>query len=814
MAGTEEGRSRAVLISVTGTFVLASIFAVGRLVCRFGIVKRYGWDDYSFILAWILALGLSFSINFSTFRDIRVHDDNINADWNTRFLGAEHAAIVLFYPALMITKVSILLLYLDIARYSQKFLRIGSYVALVISSVGGFVLTFMSAFRCRPVQAAYDLSIKNPSCIPIQSILLSSAPINIATDLAILVLPIPGFTTLPVSLLRRTTVISTFMLGVIAVTVVDVARIYYLQLAVVVSDQPPGSPLSTGPHSSYDASIALFLSAIEVNVAIIGAAIPTLGPLLKRLVLTMASYGFRDDTNGALVRSASSEGEPRDSHSRAELPRQPSSGTDRASSRRSKAISTTIAVDDRSQVDIRGLPAGSDIELATQRLRAPPAPQEWDNAMSFGFIEIVRPKCLVDIRGFECVKYCTIINSLLFLNGFTYVLLFSINGSIPIVGSRTQAIGMVSASYGGAGLFSPILAYGTLRYVGFKATCTTALAVCCAGTLIFWPSGAMGSYPGFLISSVVVGVSLCSLEIAANIFNALCGPSEYAVIRVLLGTGVEIVGGVVAFSIAHNTISINPDDPRTVIGLQWAYFAIALFTVLWGLFFYYLPLPEATDSDLQSRPDLLWVDPSQKYFGTFPVVLTPLAVAMVTTFFTTGAMAGLRSSIASVTTTLETSTLSAPLLRNADFQTVITATHAGGSFFLAFLCFLIPPRLVLLGAYACAITLAALIFSVQYHSVASVQVITLAFTGFLGPIPNLCIGIALHGLGRWTKLACCLLLGSMSLGAGIWPWLVWAVASSHSAQYGFCVIVALFTAGSGFAFYLNLDPAARRRVGS
>jgi hypothetical protein len=47
------GRSRAVFITVTGTFVLASIFAAGRVVSRFGIVKRHGWDDYTFILAWV-----------------------------------------------------------------------------------------------------------------------------------------------------------------------------------------------------------------------------------------------------------------------------------------------------------------------------------------------------------------------------------------------------------------------------------------------------------------------------------------------------------------------------------------------------------------------------------------------------------------------------------------------------------------------------------------------------------------------------------------------------------------------------------------
>lgn len=49
------GRSRAVFITVTATFVLASISAAGRVVSRFCILKRHGWDDYTFILAWASA---------------------------------------------------------------------------------------------------------------------------------------------------------------------------------------------------------------------------------------------------------------------------------------------------------------------------------------------------------------------------------------------------------------------------------------------------------------------------------------------------------------------------------------------------------------------------------------------------------------------------------------------------------------------------------------------------------------------------------------------------------------------------------------
>lgn len=49
-------RSRAIFIAVTVSFVIASIFAAGRVVSRFVVVKRHGWDDYTFILAWVSVL--------------------------------------------------------------------------------------------------------------------------------------------------------------------------------------------------------------------------------------------------------------------------------------------------------------------------------------------------------------------------------------------------------------------------------------------------------------------------------------------------------------------------------------------------------------------------------------------------------------------------------------------------------------------------------------------------------------------------------------------------------------------------------------
>ncbi|PVH68629.1 MFS general substrate transporter [Cadophora sp. DSE1049] len=390
-------------------------------------------------------------------------------------------------------------------------------------------------------------------------------------------------------------------------------------------------------------------------------------------------------------------------------------------------------------------------------------------------------------------------------------MLFSVNGNTPIIYNRTQAIGISSASYGGAGIFSPFLGYAILHGFGFKTTILTSLAICCAGTLMFWPSGALGSYPAFVISNVVVGISLTCLEIAADTFNALCGPPEFAEIRVLLGAGTEAMGGVLSLILAKYAISINTDDTRSLISLQWAFFAIALFTVVLGLVFYYKPLPEATSQDLQRRQDLLWTDPSKKYLRKFPVIFAPLALAAMSSFFAAGALASLRGFIGSVLSSISTSSKTAPMVAISDFQVLLSVIYTVGSFFFAFLCFIIPPRYILFWAHTCGIVFAVLITRVQFSSVRSVQVLTLVLSIFQGPIPNLNFAIAFRGLGQWTKLAGCILVGFSSLGASVWPWVMLAVATSHSARYAFYIVTALFGAGIFLPIYLILKRATHHR---
>jgi len=54
--GHNEARSRAVFVSVTVTFGLASILVAARLVARAIILKQRGWDSYCILLAWVSTL--------------------------------------------------------------------------------------------------------------------------------------------------------------------------------------------------------------------------------------------------------------------------------------------------------------------------------------------------------------------------------------------------------------------------------------------------------------------------------------------------------------------------------------------------------------------------------------------------------------------------------------------------------------------------------------------------------------------------------------------------------------------------------------
>src|SRR4051794_2045331 len=126
---------------------------------------------------------------------------------------AQYAFTVLYNPALTATKLSILMLYYRMAQ-ARPFFRYATLAVGAIVIVNGIVMTFLNIFQCRPISAAFTNDPENPGkCMDLFSLYLCSAPVNVITDIAILVLPLPMVTSMRLDRRQKVGLIATFMLG-------------------------------------------------------------------------------------------------------------------------------------------------------------------------------------------------------------------------------------------------------------------------------------------------------------------------------------------------------------------------------------------------------------------------------------------------------------------------------------------------------------------------------------------------------------------------------------------------------------------------
>lgn len=132
----------------------------------------------------------------------------------------------------MAVKTSILVFYLTMTR-NQKVFRWANYVTLFVVNAAGFALTLVNVFQCRPIGAVFLSHLPaDANCTDIVTLYLSSSPVNIITDIAILLLPMPLLTTMRLPFKQKIILVITFSFGFF-VAVVDVVRIAFLQQAAI-----------------------------------------------------------------------------------------------------------------------------------------------------------------------------------------------------------------------------------------------------------------------------------------------------------------------------------------------------------------------------------------------------------------------------------------------------------------------------------------------------------------------------------------------------------------------------------------------------
>ncbi|KAL7919816.1 MFS general substrate transporter [Trichoderma austrokoningii] len=680
--GSMANRGPAVLAVTTATLVLASIFVFARMISRYFIVKRFTWDDRIILFSWLISFFLSFTICLGVSNGLGKHDVDIPPDQIPTLRHCEYVFSILYNPALMATKTSILIFYLRLTQNTQMVLRFASWLILVIVNIAGLVLTFMNIFQCTPVQAAWNADYNGPTkCIPLLTEFICAAPVNIVTDLAILALPIPVLTGMRLPSRQKTILVITFTLGIF-VAVVDVVRIYYLQQAIAEvptrSITDPSSRFGGQADFAYNASLALMWSAVEVNVGTTCACIPTLKPLVLRLLPSMLykPSGHGSEHNPPIgsekSRGASENPTPDgDNNNNNILP-----GVAKPEPVARGALGSRhydcpgpdapmSAMEFLTTPDMASLGAPANVSADRSRTtNTVSTDHSFENGIYFGFVNMTKPKSMLRANKQESWKYCTIVAILFFLWGISYGLLNTLNNAIATVNhmSTAQTIGLTSAYFGGGYFFGPLLVGEWIlrrdehsrfkrhrendeNIGGYKATFITGLCIYGTGTIIFWPSVVTNSFGGFMVSSFVVGFGLSVLEVAANSFMVLCGPPQYGEARLMLAQAVQAVGSVLSgllaekvfFTSLNGVRSSTQNNSTTLLNVQWTYLGITLLCVVLGLFFYYMPLPEVSDSELEESTKLLPVDPCKKSIGGLQLRTVSLVLAVVAQYFYVGA---------------------------------------------------------------------------------------------------------------------------------------------------------------------------------
>lgn len=617
---------------------------------------------------------------------------------------------------------------------------------------------------------------------------------------------------------QKNILVFTFALGIF-VMIVDVVRVYYLQQAMVHVSSLTASPTSTiglGDEKDFAfiVSYSLMWIVVEVNIGIVCACIPTLKPIVKR-ILPILLEPTRRLSSSEPSTTSTSKVDNTDGSNPSPKPTLPGTAPPAnivASAPIAREASQNVESD---EIEFITMPTTT---TNMQRARQESNTSSSDSVY-FGFVNIRRPKCLVDLSSKDSWRYCTAVTILFFVWGFSYGLLNHLNSQIVATShsSVPQGIGLLSAYWGGY-IFGPLtLGWYALTRGGFKVTFIVGLCVYGVGTLMFWPSAVLLSFPGFVISTFVVSFGLSVLETAANPFLALAGPPLYGEMRLLLAQGVQAIGSVVS-ELLSKALFMSVTDHSTLISVQWTYLAISYLAVILGLFFYYMPLPEATDQELQratrsrSLPmNRVIIEPrALTHISAFRVVSITLALGFFAQFLYVAAQETVNLWFPDLFADNDLGI--SPSLTVPNISLVGHSAFAVSRFLCGALCLIIRPRHLLfgslLGGMALSITIAALPSHTATTQPNTLLGLTIGLLFFEGPVFPLVFAIALRGLGRATKRGAVILTAGAGGGA-MGPWVLFALQGKMGVRRSFWIVAVALGMACLLPVYIKVVRRAR-----
>ncbi|KAK4125793.1 hypothetical protein N657DRAFT_568058 [Parathielavia appendiculata] len=284
-----DNNSRLIIIPAAVFFGICPVLVGLRIWARLRKGGKLGADDWTAVAALVFVLLTSAFLVTSCQYGMGRHWVTIKG--NDRFETNKYFYMsqITYKAAINLVKCSILLLYLRLFHVVHWF-RYSCWALLAAVATYCTASILATIFQCRPIIRALDKDTPG-TCIDTAKFWFANAGFSIATDIIILLLPMPLVWKLGVPIAQKLALMAVFTIGIFA-TITSCLRVTTLDI------------FATSPDNTYNVDNVMW-TIVEPNVAIVCACLPVLRPFVVKLIpgLRSKSYGSQGNPGYASGKS-------------------------------------------------------------------------------------------------------------------------------------------------------------------------------------------------------------------------------------------------------------------------------------------------------------------------------------------------------------------------------------------------------------------------------------------------------------------------------------------------------------------------------
>ncbi|KAK6840274.1 hypothetical protein PG995_016028 [Apiospora arundinis] len=283
-----QGRTKEIIAILAVFSTLSTIVVALRIYTRAVVLRSFGTDDAVIIGALILTIGSAIAIGLEGKFGLGTHTWVQPLEDFIPYLKSFYVSIILYNVGLCLIKVSILLQYRRIFTQQVTQWMSGGLLAFILAWT--VTLSVLLPLVCYPVEKFWEPALPG-SCVDQLAVWYVMAGVNIVTDFAIFIIPLPVIKSLQLPTKQKMLLVVVFGLGLFT-CIISCLRIRTLKMASLTKDP------------NWDNTDAALWSFIELCIGVLTSSLPTLRPLIAaampRVFGSSARRGYQDYSGGDL----------------------------------------------------------------------------------------------------------------------------------------------------------------------------------------------------------------------------------------------------------------------------------------------------------------------------------------------------------------------------------------------------------------------------------------------------------------------------------------------------------------------------------